>query len=121
MLNPNDKSLAFVTDSEKHESSLNLRPPVKHISVFRIPLGDHFVCYDGKKKKERGMRMVSKHKFVEYGFYIDGKGNRMCPNFLIEWEGSPESFAFSYPYAIAFDSSFIEVRNVVTVSLDSVV
>jgi hypothetical protein len=48
--------------------------------------------------------------------FIDRKGNRLFPEFLIEWEGMPESFAFSYPYVMAFDPSFIEVRNIHTVS-----
>lgn len=47
MLNPHDKRLSFVTEREKDESRLNLRPPVKHISVFRTPLEDYLVCYDG--------------------------------------------------------------------------
>lgn len=54
--------------------------------------------------------------FIEYAFYIDSKGNRLFSNFLIEWEGTPESFAFSYPYVMAFDSCFIEIRNVITAS-----
>lgn len=53
---------------------------------------------------------------LEYAFYIDSKGNRLFTKFLIEWEGTPESFAFCYPYVMAFDPSFIEVRNVITVS-----
>lgn len=53
--------------------------------------------------------------FLEYAFYIDSKGNRLFNKFLIEWEGNPESFAFSYPFAIAFHSSYIEVRSVITV------
>jgi hypothetical protein len=56
---------------------------------------------------------------LEYAFYIDSKGNRLFTKFLIEWEGTPESFAFSYPYVMAFDSSFIEIRNVITVSISA--
>lgn len=59
--------------------------------------------------------------FLEYAFYIDSKGNRLFNKFLIEWEGAPESFAFSYPFVMAFDSSFIEIRNVVTVSVLSTI
>jgi hypothetical protein len=35
---------------------------------------------------------------------------------LIEWEGHPTAFAFRYPYLVAFDTSFIEIRNIDTVS-----
>lgn len=57
---------------------------------------------------------------LEYAFYIDSKGNRLFSKFLIEWEGTPESFAFSYPFIMAFDSCFIEIRNVITVSINIV-
>lgn len=47
MLNPDDRSLSFITEREKDESRLNIRAPMKHIAVFRAVRGDHFVCYDG--------------------------------------------------------------------------
>lgn len=53
---------------------------------------------------------------VEYAFYIDGKGRRKRSSFLIEWEGQPDSFAFSYPYVLAFEPNFIEIRHMLTVS-----
>lgn len=31
---------------------------------------------------------------------------------MIEWEGVPHSFALWYPYLLAFDSNFIEIRSV---------
>lgn len=53
---------------------------------------------------------------VEYAFFIDGNGNRQRPEFIIEWEGSPEAYAFSYPYLLAFEPNFIEICDIVTVS-----
>ncbi|KAF7731444.1 RHO1 GDP-GTP exchange protein 2 [Apophysomyces ossiformis] len=104
MLNPDDKQLKFVTDREKEEAGLHLRPSIKRIALFSVPSRDcYFVCYD------------------EYGFYINGKGNRVYPNFLIEWEGHPEHFAFVYPYVIAFDHCFIEIRHVETGQLEQVI
>ncbi|KAI8142369.1 hypothetical protein BJV82DRAFT_516682 [Fennellomyces sp. T-0311] len=103
MLNHADKSLSFVTEREKDESRMSIRPPVKHIAVFRTPRGDHLVCYD------------------EYAFYIDSKGNRVYRNFRIEFEGAPEAFAFMYPYVIAFDPDFIEVRHVITGELEQII
>ncbi|KAI8098883.1 uncharacterized protein BX664DRAFT_254586 [Halteromyces radiatus] len=102
LLDPDDKRLTFVTDREREESS-QIRQPLKHIAIFRTPRGDHFVCYD------------------EYGFYIDGKGNRLYPNFLVEWEGNPEAFACQYPYVIAFEPSFIEVRHIITGELEQII
>ncbi|ORZ25372.1 hypothetical protein BCR42DRAFT_400016 [Absidia repens] len=102
LLNPADKHLSFVTEREREESS-HIRQPLKHIAIFRTPRGDHFVCYD------------------EYGFYIDGKGNRLYPKFLVEWEGNPEAFACQYPYVIAFEQSFIEIRHIVTGELEQII
>lgn len=47
MLNPYDEQLTFITDREKHESTLKIKLPIKRISVFRTIPGDYLVCYDG--------------------------------------------------------------------------
>ncbi|KAI9274477.1 hypothetical protein BDA99DRAFT_431896 [Phascolomyces articulosus] len=93
LLNPDDPMLRFITVREKD----HLIPTRKRIVMFRTPEAQHIVCYD------------------EFAFYIDGEGNRVRPDFLIEWEGSPDGYAFNYPYIMAFDQSFIEVRNIFTV------
>ncbi|KAG1141973.1 hypothetical protein G6F37_006144 [Rhizopus arrhizus] len=103
LLNPADKSLSFIIEREKEPTSLNLRQSIKRIAIFRTPRNHYFVCYD------------------EYAFYIDSKGNRLFKKFLIEWEGSPEFFAFSYPFVIAFHSSFIEIRNVFTGTIEQII
>lgn len=104
LLNPGDRNLSFILEREKEvSSSLNLRQPIKRIAIFRTPRNHYFICYD------------------EYAFYIDSKGNRLFNKFLIEWEGAPESFAFSYPFVMAFDSSFIEIRNVVTGAIEQII
>ncbi|KAI8099635.1 uncharacterized protein BX664DRAFT_321781 [Halteromyces radiatus] len=103
MLDPYDPQLTFITDREKHESRLKIRLPVKHISVFRTPLNDYLICYD------------------EYAFYVNAKGNRTRSNFLIEWEGCAESYALIWPYVVAFETSFIEIRHAITGQLDQVI
>lgn len=35
----------------------------------------------------------------------------------IEWEGHAHAVAYQYPYVIAFDHRFIEIRHVETVSV----
>ena len=35
----------------------------------------------------------------------------------IEWEGHAHAVAYQYPYVIAFDHRFIEIRHVETVSI----
>jgi hypothetical protein len=56
------------------------------------------------------------YTIVEIAFYVDKKGRRSRKNWVIEWEGHPLSFALRYPYLVSFDTTFIEVRHVVTVS-----
>jgi RHO1 GDP-GTP exchange protein 1/2 len=46
---------------------------------------------------------------------------RARPELLINWSGNPTFFSFSYPYIIAFDPSFIEIRNVDTGLLQQVI
>lgn len=70
-----------------------------------IPLGifryqDNFLlCYD------KFAFMITTH-----GELIKNKYKR------IEWESDPQSVAFYYPYVLAFDHNFIEIRHVETVS-----
>ncbi|KAI8338285.1 hypothetical protein BC941DRAFT_425165 [Chlamydoabsidia padenii] len=103
MLNPEDDHLTFITDREKQESTLKIKVPIKRISVFRTTPGDYLVCYD------------------EYAFYVNAKGNRVQKDFLIEWEGCSESYALVWPYVIAFESSFIEIRSAITGQLEQVI
>ncbi|CRK23050.1 hypothetical protein BN1708_013596 [Verticillium longisporum] len=34
------------------------------------------------------------------------------PAWRIDWEGAPHSFALSYPWILAFEANFIELRNI---------
>ncbi|ORX91433.1 CNH-domain-containing protein [Basidiobolus meristosporus CBS 931.73] len=93
LLDPADENLNFVLKRE------NIRP----ISIFRIRDGDFLLCYD------------------EFAFYVNKNGRRSRPNFIINWEGAPSAFALQYPYAIAFDPSFIEIRHIETGELAQVI
>lgn len=54
--------------------------------------------------------------YVELAFYIDKKGKRVRKDWCISWEGSPTAFSFRFPYVVAFNTNFIEVRHIDTVS-----
>ena len=76
---------------------------------------------------------------IEFAFYIDRGGRRSRKNFLVYWEGAPTSFgefcftfarvtqltsctiAFQYPYVLAFEPTFVEIRNVETGSMSQVI
>ncbi|KAK9768512.1 RHO1 GDP-GTP exchange protein 2 [Basidiobolus ranarum] len=93
LLDPFDENLHFVTKKE------TARP----IDIFRLKDGDFLLCYD------------------EFAFYVNKNGRRARPSWLINWEGSPASFALQYPYVLAFDPTFIEIRHVETGNLEQVI
>ncbi|EPB83282.1 hypothetical protein HMPREF1544_09982 [Mucor circinelloides 1006PhL] len=93
VLDPSDENHNFIGQRE------TLRP----VSMFRHPDGCIMLCYN------------------EIAFYIDKKGRRIRSDWIINWEGHPTAFAFRYPYILAFDSSFIEIRHVNTGDLTQVI
>ncbi|KAF8493205.1 CNH-domain-containing protein [Russula emetica] len=95
LLDPSDESLDFV-----RRRGDNTRP--KPVAIYRIE-NEFLLCYD------------------EFAFYINRGGRRSRKNFLVYWEGSPTSFAFQYPYVLAFEPTFVEIRNVETGSMSQVI
>ncbi|GAN06050.1 CNH-domain-containing protein [Mucor ambiguus] len=93
VLDPSDENHNFIGQRE------TLRP----VSMFRHPDGCIMLCYN------------------EIAFYIDKKGRRIRSDWIINWEGHPTAFAFRYPYIVAFDSSFIEIRHVNTGDLTQII
>ncbi|EIW79346.1 RhoGEF Rgf2 [Coniophora puteana RWD-64-598 SS2] len=92
LLDPADTSLDFVRKRE------NLRP----MAIYRI---DHefLLCYD------------------EFAFYVNKNGWRSRPDFTVHWEGIPSGFALRYPYVLAFEPMFVEIRHVETGLLSQVI
>lgn len=83
LLDPADTSLEFATSKE------GLKP----LEIDRIN-SDFLLSYSN------------------FSFFINHNGWRVRPKWMIEWEGVPHSFALWYPYLLAFDSNFIEIRSV---------
>lgn len=52
--------------------------------------------------------------YSEFSFFVNRNGWRARPDWRIDWEGSPQSFALSYPWILAFEPNFIEIRNIET-------
>ncbi|KAF7982585.1 hypothetical protein HWV62_27595 [Athelia sp. TMB] len=92
LLDPADESLDFIKKRE------NLRP----MAIYRID-NEFLLCYD------------------EFAFYVNRTGWRSRKEFMVQWEGQPTGFAFHYPYVLAFDPSFVEVRHVLTGHLSQVI
>lgn len=52
--------------------------------------------------------------YSEFSFFVNRNGWRARPDWRIDWEGLPQSFALSYPWILAFEPNFIELRNIDT-------
>ncbi|KAK9360761.1 CNH domain-containing protein [Lipomyces starkeyi] len=83
LLDPADTSLDFVMHKE------GLKP----IAIYRIE-SDFLLNYS------------------DFSFYVNRNGWRSRPDWMIYWEGLPQSFVFCFPYVIAFEPSFVEIRHV---------
>ena len=55
--------------------------------------------------------------YSDFSFFVNRNGWRARSDWKINWEGQPQGFALSYPYILAFEPSFIEMRNVETSAL----
>lgn len=52
--------------------------------------------------------------YSEFSFFVNRNGWRARPDWKIDWEGLPQNFALSYPWILAFEPNFIEIRNIET-------
>lgn len=50
--------------------------------------------------------------YSEFSFFVNRNGWRARPEWRIDWEGTPQAFALSYPWILAFEPNFIELRNI---------
>jgi len=50
--------------------------------------------------------------YTDFSFFVNRNGWRARPEWRIDWEGVPQSFALSYPWILAFEPNFIELRNI---------
>ncbi|CDH54221.1 cnh-domain-containing protein [Lichtheimia corymbifera JMRC:FSU:9682] len=82
--------------SDERHYAITQRENLKPISMFRHENGNILLCYN------------------EIAFYIDKKGRRVHEDWMITWEGNPVAFAYRFPYIIAFEPTFVEVRHMDT-------
>ncbi|KAI1343604.1 CNH domain-containing protein [Xylariaceae sp. FL0016] len=50
--------------------------------------------------------------YTDFSFFVNRNGWRVRPEWRIDWEGTPNAFALSYPWILAFEPNFIELRNI---------
>ncbi|KAH9832563.1 CNH-domain-containing protein [Rhodofomes roseus] len=92
LLDPSDQSLDFVRRRE------GLRP----LAIYRIE-SEFLLCYD------------------EFAFYVNRTGWRSRKDFMVYWEGYPTGFALHYPYVLAFEPTFVEIRHVETGAMSQII
>lgn len=93
LLDPADTSLDFV---ERREGG------VKPIAIYRYE-GEFLLNYS------------------DFSFFVNRNGWRSHTDWRIAWEGEPRSFALSHGYILAFEPSFIEIRDVKTTNIVHIV
>ena len=59
--------------------------------------------------------------YSDFSFFVNRNGWRARPDWKIQWEGTPQAFALSYPHILAFEPSFIEIRHIETSELIHVI
>jgi hypothetical protein len=59
--------------------------------------------------------------YSDFSFFVNRNGWRARPDWRIEWEGTPKAFALNYPYILAFEPRFIEIRHIETRELIHVI
>ncbi|KEP46985.1 putative Rho guanyl-nucleotide exchange factor [Rhizoctonia solani 123E] len=72
---------------------LRRRKDARPLNIYLID-GEYLLCY------------------TEFAFFVNRHGERSKNDDIIHWEGSPTAFALHYPYIMAFDPTFIEIRHV---------
>ncbi|RVX69273.1 hypothetical protein B0A52_06866 [Exophiala mesophila] len=55
--------------------------------------------------------------YSDFSFFVNRNGWRARQDWRITWEGTPQAFALNYPYILAFEPSFIEIRHIETSEL----
>ncbi|CAE6475401.1 unnamed protein product [Rhizoctonia solani] len=100
LLDPVDVSLDFV----------QRRDDVRPLSIYRID-GEFLLCYTGESTHSGWLRMLTSER-AEFAFFVNKSGWRSKKDVIIYWEGTPTAFALHYPYVMAFDPTFIEIRHV---------
>jgi len=92
LLDPNDESVEFVRKRE------NLKP----MAIYRIQ-HEFLLCYD------------------EFAFYVNKAGRRSRREFMVYWEGTPTGFALHESFVLAFEPTFVEIRDINTGSMVQVI
>lgn len=68
----------------------------KPLGMFKLASGDFLLCFDA------------------FACYVDRSGEPLRLDSVVEWEGTPQSVAYSSPFILGFDHRFVEIRDAST-------
>ncbi|KAI8930226.1 hypothetical protein BC831DRAFT_439680 [Entophlyctis helioformis] len=97
------KTQSLLDESDEQLKFVLARETQSPVGVFRMRDGSFLLCYQ------------------EYSFFVDKFGRRIRPNWIVHWHGAPTEFAVVAGFLIAFDPSFVEVRDLLSGSLVQVI
>ena len=92
----------------------------KPLGMFRSTDEEFLLCYNGVSALSFGVSSSADSQ-IEFGLYVNKRGEPSRPNGLIEWEGNAERVALHSPYVLLFDIRFIEIRHVQTGRLAQII
>ncbi len=92
----------------------------KPIGMFRTSNIEFLLVYDGKSQRIMSSDSFSTRR-LEFGVYVDKKGEPCRGTGPIEWEGTAERVALHHPYILLFDTRFIEIRHLQTGRLAQII
>lgn len=92
LLDPADSSLDDIVKKDG----------AKPIAIYRFP-GEFLLNYS------------------DLSIFVNKNGWRVRPDWEVRWEGQPQAFCLAYPYLVAFEPAFIEIRSLENGALVSIV
>lgn len=91
------------------------------LGMFRVNDDEFILCYDGMYLCNIPSDNISPSGYLEFGLFVNRKGDPSRKNSTVEWEGTADHVALHAPYILLFDSRFIEVRHVDTGRLAQII
>ncbi|KAJ3374107.1 RHO1 GDP-GTP exchange protein 2 [Allomyces arbusculus] len=97
------ETLTLVNAADARCHGMFRRPDtVRPLAMFRVP----------GVAPSNGPRSLFLVCFEDVAFYVDAHGDRARRDVRIAFDGEPRAFALQFPYLIACDARFVEVRDV---------
>ncbi|KAI8139232.1 hypothetical protein BJV82DRAFT_627692 [Fennellomyces sp. T-0311] len=108
------------------ERAFEIIDPEDLVDGHTIP-DEHDPQFDFLEQRRDGLRPVAMYRvqgkflmcYNKFAFYVNNRNQQLVPRdntsaLLCEWEIHPDHIIFHYPYVLAVDPRFIEIRHVET-------